>query len=576
MSVSSSPQRLDGTTSVGGLILPRLKALGVDCVYANSGTDFPPIIEGIAQAQKQGIELPEVMIVSHEHAAMGMAYGNYKLTRQPQGVILHTNVGLSNAATGAINASRENVPIILISGRTPVTEHGRLGSRTVPIGWGQEMFDQAAMIREVCKWEYELRFPEQIVELIDRAHSIANSTPKGPVYLSLPREVLSMDALWSWGWTPPRFAPYSTAPAPRALATLAQWIAQAKFPIMIAQRGTEGTDSFATLNSLVQEFGIGVCSWWATGLAVASDNPCYLGSDPDPWLSRSDLVIVLNSMAPWWPDRHPVSSHAKIVHMGPDPLFAQTPIRNFRSDLSLAGEASDLVALLDQEMRKQKDGVDKTRIRKRVVKFRQVEKIQERRAACLLQGKTSGVVTKDTVSCVLGQLLKGSDTTVFSELGANLDLLGRTHRDSWFQEPYSGGLGWSFPAALGAKLAKKEKLIVAMMGDGSYLFSNPVVCHQVSEALGIPILVIIVNNEEWGAVRQSVLDMYPDGCAARLNKMPLTSLSPSPDFCKIAESCRSWARRVDTYAKLSITLEQGIEVVTREHRTAMVEIAIQG
>ena len=60
----------------------------------------------------------------------------------------------------------------------------------MPIGWGQEMRDQAALVREACKWEYEVRFPEQVPELLDRALAIATSTPSGPVYLSLPREVL--------------------------------------------------------------------------------------------------------------------------------------------------------------------------------------------------------------------------------------------------------------------------------------------------------------------------------------------------------------------------------------------------
>ena len=77
-----------------------------------------------------------------------------------------------------------------MSGRTPTVEQDRFGARTVPIGWGQEMRDQAALVREACKWDYELRFPEQVPDLLDRAIAIANSTPKGPVYLSLPREVL--------------------------------------------------------------------------------------------------------------------------------------------------------------------------------------------------------------------------------------------------------------------------------------------------------------------------------------------------------------------------------------------------
>ncbi len=176
--------------TAGGAVFARLTQLGIDMVFVNSGTDFPPVIEGLAEADAHEVDVPRAIVVPHEHAAMGMAHGYYFATGRPQAVMLHTNVGLSNGATGAINAATDHVPMLLMSGRTPTVEQDRFGARTVPIGWGQEMRDQTALVREACKWDYELRFPEQVPQLLDRAHAIANSTPKGPVYLSLPREVL--------------------------------------------------------------------------------------------------------------------------------------------------------------------------------------------------------------------------------------------------------------------------------------------------------------------------------------------------------------------------------------------------
>jgi acetolactate synthase-1/2/3 large subunit len=180
-----------GEISAGLALLARLKRLGVDYLFANAGTDFPPIIEALAAARRHGLELPEALAIPHENAAMGMAHGYYYATGRAQAVMLHTNVGLANGVIGAINAATDNVPILMMSGRTPVTEQDRFGARTVPIGWGQEMRDQTALVREVTKWDYELRFPEQVRSLLDRAHAIAHSTPKGPVYLALPREVLA-------------------------------------------------------------------------------------------------------------------------------------------------------------------------------------------------------------------------------------------------------------------------------------------------------------------------------------------------------------------------------------------------
>src|SRR5262249_62028248 len=87
--------------------------------------------------------------------------------------------------------ARQVVPIRLTAGRSPLTESGLPGARDVYIHWAQEMFDQAGMVREIVKWEYELRNGDQLETVIDRALAVATTQPQGPVYLSLPREVLA-------------------------------------------------------------------------------------------------------------------------------------------------------------------------------------------------------------------------------------------------------------------------------------------------------------------------------------------------------------------------------------------------
>ena len=115
-------------------LLHRLSVLGVDYIFINAGTDYPPMIEGMAKDKSEGIKSPEIVICPHEHAAMGMAQGYYFATGRSQAVMTHTNVGLANAICGLINACSDNVPTLLFSGRTPITEQGRLGSRDTPIG----------------------------------------------------------------------------------------------------------------------------------------------------------------------------------------------------------------------------------------------------------------------------------------------------------------------------------------------------------------------------------------------------------------------------------------------------------
>ena len=111
---------------------------------------------------------------------------------------------------------------------------------------------------------------------------------------------------------------------------------------------------------------------------------------------------------------------------------------------------------------------------------------------------------------------------------------------------------------MGIKLADPDRLVVATMGDGSYMFANPVACHHVAEAHDIAVLTVVLNNAGYGAVRQSVLGLYPTGYAAKADVVPLTSLTPTPDFAQVARACRAHAETVTDGAELPAALARAI------------------
>src|SRR5947209_4766635 len=169
-----------------------LAARGIEYLFANGGTDFAPVVEAYAKGQKLGWKLPQVVIVPHENMGVAMAHGYTMITGRPQAMMVHVGVGTANALNGLINASRQNIPLLFTAGRTPITESGALtAARNNYIHWAQEHFDQGGMLREFMKWDYELRHAEQVETVIDRALAIATSEPQGPVYVTLPREVLA-------------------------------------------------------------------------------------------------------------------------------------------------------------------------------------------------------------------------------------------------------------------------------------------------------------------------------------------------------------------------------------------------
>ena len=561
------------TLTAGGAVLARMKAIGIDYIFANSGTDFPPIIEGLAEAAAKDIDLPHALVMPHENAAMGMAHGYYLATGKAQAVMAHTNVGLANCAIGAINAATEHVPIVLMSGRTPVMEKGRLGARTVPIGWGQEMRDQGALVRESAKWEYELKFPEQVPDVVDRAYAIASSVPKGPVYVSLPREVLCEPCPGDAIDGPLRQQPVQIAPPQASVEAAADILAKAKNPVIIAQRGTGTTEAFGRFSDLVDQWGIPVVQYWAIQLAIGTEHPMFAGMDPAPWLKDADAVVVIDCLAPWSPDIHALRDDCKVVQVGQNPLYSRFPGRNFAADISLAGETGDVIMMLAEALdRRQGECRDACEARRS--KVAAINAGIRQKALAMADAGAVDPMSKGYVSRCLSEAIASRPATVFSELGCPLEPLSLSAHSSWFQEPHSGGLGWSFPASMGYQLADKDKLVVATMGDGSYMFANPTACHQIAEALELPILILVLNNNEWGAVRQSVAGMYPDGYAAKTNEMPLTALKPSPDFTKVAEASRAWVAKAERAEDLPGILRAAIKHIDVNRTHALVEVTI--
>lgn len=561
------------TTTAGGALLMRLKALGVDYVFANAGTDFPPLIESLAEAAVNDRPMPQALVMPHEHAAMGMAHGYFLATGKPQAVIAHTNVGLSNCVIGAINAAFEHVPILLFSGRTPATEQGRFGARAVPIGWGQEMRDQTAMVRELVKWDYELRFPEQALELIDRALAIAQSTPKGPIYMSLPREVLCEPCPATGLDAPALMAPARPAPAAADIARAADMLAKAKNPVIFNQGGAGSPEAFVALTGLVEAWAIPVVHHWATRVAIPADHLMYAGVDALPWVGEADVILVLDGIAPWIPDIHKPAADCRIMHAGPNPLWSRYPVRNYRSDLSLAGETADTILALAAEMKRHKPPASVAKRRDKIA-----QRTQATRSAVAERAKAGrdGVMTKEYVAlCVSDAVAKVENAAVLTELGCPLAPMTYRAHDRWFQAPHSGGLGWGFTTALGMQLADRDKLVVATMGDGSYIFANPTACHQIAEALELPLLVVILDNEEWGAVRTSVRMLYPDGHAMKANRMPLTSLAPQPDFTQTAQASRAWTATVTDGAQLPDVLADAIAHIREKRTQALVHVKVR-
>ncbi|WP_257891662.1 thiamine pyrophosphate-requiring protein [Gymnodinialimonas phycosphaerae] len=548
-------------------LLTGLKSSGIDYVFANAGTDFPPIIEAMARLPVDAS--PVAITVPHETAGVAMAHGHYLVTGRAQAVMFHVNVGLANAVMGVINAASDNIPVLVMSGRTPITETGRPGHRVTPIHYGQEMFDQTSLLRDVVKFNYELRYPEQAGELVGRAMALANSAPEGPVYLSLPREPLA-EACPDWNSPQPTTRPRATpaAPDPAAIVTLADWLRAADSPTILCQRGDPDGQLGAALSTFATHHGIRVVSPFMTRNLLSSDHPNFAGFAPDAVFDQTDLLIVLDSPTPWIAATNSPPPSCKVVHIGPDPHFARLPMRGNQTDIAVQSDPLLALAALDAALAAPLINADK-----RNAALAGQSAARRTKLAAVARNAVGEPMGAEWLSHCISNAM-GDDAVVFSDLGVlpgSMDLAGPNRV---FISPHSGGLGWAMNAALGAQLADRERLVIACVGDGSYMFANPVAAHQIAEALQLPILTIVKNNAMWNAVRRSVIGAYPDGAAAKANEMPLTSLAPLPDFTKVAQANRAHAEKVACGQDLPAALKRAIKVIRTERRQALLDVCV--
>jgi acetolactate synthase I/II/III large subunit len=547
--------------------LEALSAHGIEYLFANPGTDFAPIVEAFARASRSNHKVPQPIVVPHENAAVAMAHGYTMVTGKPQAVMLHTNVGTANSINMLIDASRDRVPILLTSGRTPFTESGAEGSRSAHIHWAQEMFDQAGMLREVVKWDYEMKRGDQAGTVVDRALEIAMSSPKGPVYLSLPREVLGevMD-------TPAasnrlhRARPRAPVPACADIEQLAEWIAAARSPLVITGGLGQDPRDAVVLARLAEQWALPVVPYNTRYFAIPGEHPMFQGSMPGPLLKDADLVIVIEADVPWIPGKEQPADGARVVQIGEDPLYARYPMRSFPSDLTITSSALAALEALEQALAGR--GTAHVEARRARLNARSAEL----HAGWRGEAEQAGRGNKNTLAWLNHCLREvvDRDAIVISEYSFRQEYCPLATPGSLFALSSAGGLGWGFGASLGARLASPDRLVLSVLGDGAYMFANPTACHYIAEMQNLPVLTVIYNNALYGAVRRATLDMYGKGVASEGDGRLLADL-PAPAFEKIVLAHNGHGEWVERPGDLPAALQRAAAAV-RGGQQALVNV----
>jgi acetolactate synthase I/II/III large subunit len=557
--------------STADAYLELLAARGVERLFGNGGTDFGPIIDAYAKRMANGQPVPDPITVPHEITAVAMAHGYAMLTRRPQAVMVHTIAGTANATGNIINAARSNVPVLFTAGRTPLAEHGGRASRNAHIHWAQESFDQGGMVREWVKWDYELRHGSDVEGVVDRALAIAQSEPQGPVYLSLPREVLAEDRESLRYARRPRMKPVTAAAAPEEIDAATRALAEARNPIVIT--GALGRDP-AAIPQLIRLAELLNAPVFDTVSPLYANFPTthrlHQGSDVRAALELADVVLVVEADVPWIPAAGSPAESATVIAAAPDPLYTRYPIRGFPADVALAGAPRHSLGAVADGLAAERldDAAIEERGRRWAAEHERVRAGVRSRAAA---ARSQRPLHRAWVSHCLEQL-RDDDTIILNELGFDTSQFELDQPDTYFGVSTAGVLGWGVGAALGAKLAAPEKTVVCGVGEGSYIFGAPEAGHWLSRRLSLPVLYVVWNNSEWAAVSQATRAVYPDGWAVRTGAGPFSDLSPSLDFEAICRSAGGYGERVEDPEQVPAALERALHAVKVEGRQALLNV----
>jgi acetolactate synthase-1/2/3 large subunit len=553
--------------------LEMLEALGARYLLGNAGTDFASIIDGLARRAAEGKTAPRPMLVAHECCAVSMAHGYYLVTGEPAVVMVHTTPGTANALGGLMNARRANVPLLVCAGRTPLTESGQPGSRDTLIHWGQEAFDQGGLVREFVKWDYELRGIAQLEAVLRRAFAVAMAEPCGPVYLSLPREVLAephREFTFSAEGIEPPVAP--PAPASAALEQLARFIAESERPLIVTRTLGRNPAAVGALVALAESFALPVVEHPNPAhVNFPNNHRLHLGYDPAPFLDDADLILVIDTDVPWIPHLRNPGPRARVVHIGVDPIYSRYPIWGFRADLALQADSALAVPMLTEALAAKRSACAATIDRRAERVAGEHRRQREAWRAEIEAAARAETPTMEWIAHCLDRV-RDRDTIFINEYDLSLRHLTLDTPGAQFGHSTAGYLGWGVGAALGVKLGAPDKTVIAVVGDGSYIFSVPSACHLASAAHGLPTLTIIANNGGWGAVRRAVESVHPEGWAMRAAEMPFVRFGVRPAYEMFVQACGGHGEAVSDPKELPAALERALRAVRDERRQAVLNV----
>jgi acetolactate synthase-1/2/3 large subunit len=537
---------------------------GVEFVFFNPGIDNVPVLETLAAYQANGKKSPRSILCLDEFVAMTAAHGSWMASGKPQVVSVHSELGALQIGGALHNAQWGRVPVVFF---TEVQEP--LERRT----WRGDAFDQGAMVRNFVKWDHQIKAGEDIGEVFNKALGIAMTEPCGPVYLTLPRQLF-----WSKNKTAAKttYKPIKESPPKtdtNALKKSAEILLKAENPLIITGYSGRNPSTVTALTKLAETLAARVLST-DTRVNFPNTHPmaAYLSSTVgfgNPLLTKADVVLAIDY------DMHyaapPVTPNpkAKIIHIDIDIMKKCVPLWGMKPDIQIKADSSQAIPELTKIITQQLTPEKRQQLQKRYKTYaKEHEKLDEEWRTLAKSHTKVKPITAHWLSACIDEIIDEDTIIVNQTISPATIVFHQLHLSKPGSLLSCGGgcIGWAPGAALGVKLAKPDKTVISLMGDGAFIYGCPEASLWSAYLYKAPFLAVIYDNQGYGAIKGLFKEKY------NVENMGADIYNP-PDYTLIARANNAYGRRVDDPTDVRQALKECLAIV-RKGQTAVLDVRL--
>jgi benzoylformate decarboxylase len=518
--------------------LALLKDEGITHLFGNPGTTELPIMHAL----KDHPDLTYVMAMQ-ESLVVAIADGYSRASGRLVACNVHVAPGLGNAMGSLYNAKFTGTPMILTAGQQE-QGHGLME----PVLYGPLV----QMAEPLVKWAVEVTRLEDLPRIVRRAAKIATTPPTGPVFISLPGDILNCEAGIELG----RSTRVDTRvkPSDEALQALVARILKAQRPVIIAGDEIVKSDALREAAALAATLGAPAyqCST-PYGAHFLSESPCFMGAlsrlqkQVREVLSPYDLMIVIGAdplRMSVYSEVDPLPDGLGIVQIG---LVDGDLAKNYGAEIALKADVKETLRALVPALKTAGGAALETRAKQGIAELASKNWTAKRKAIVeqIAKAGSKSPIDPDFLTLQMVEAMPDNAILVDEGLTSGRQLLAlRPHRDRYgYHALASGGIGWGLPASVGVSLANPQRPVVCFSGDGSAMYSIQALWTAAHHKL--PLSVVIANNGGYRIIKQRLLAFHGDD-----HYVGMDFADPPVDFAGIATALGLEAIRISDASEL--------------------------